>query len=71
MRYTLRAVIAALIGSIPPAIAGEVGSNPNTAFPEIPGMIAQRESAQTNAQSGGGGWLFRRSGNTLTSGSAN
>ncbi len=76
----LRAAIAALgIGSIPPAMAGEGGSNPNTVFTEIPGMIAhaptqtvpgldtvqQRQSAQTNAQSGRGGWLFPPIGNYL------
>jgi hypothetical protein len=41
MKYTLRAAIAALsIGSIPPAMAGEGASNPNTVFTEIPGVIA-------------------------------
>ena len=54
------------IGSIPPAMAGEGGFNPNTAFTEIPSMSApapaaqteQGQSAQINAQSGHGGWLF-------------
>jgi hypothetical protein len=73
MRYTLRAAMAALsIGSIPPAMAGESGSNPNTVFTEIPSVIApapaqtgQRQSVQTNAQSGHGGWLFPPIGNYL------
>jgi hypothetical protein len=72
MKYTLRAAIAALsIGSIPPAMAGEGGSNPNTVATEIPGVIPhapgqteqQRQSAQT--QSGHGGWLFAPIGNYL------
>ena len=72
MKYTLRAAIAALsIGSIPPAMAGEDGFNPNTVVTEIPGVTAhapaqteQRQSAQTNAQSGHG-WLFPPIGNYL------
>ncbi len=80
MKYTLRAAIAALsIGSIPPAMAGEGGSNPNPVFTEIPGVteqapaqtvpgldtIQQRQSAQTNGQSGRRGWLFPPIGNYL------
>ena len=73
MNYTLRAAIAALsIGSIPPAMAGEGGFNPNTVSTEIPSMIAQapsqteqRQSAQTNTRSGNGGWLFPPIGNYL------
>ncbi len=80
MKYTLRAAIAALsIGSIPPAMAGEDGSNPNAVFTKIPGVIThapaqtvpgldtiqQRQSAQTNGQSGRRGWLFPPIGNYL------
>jgi hypothetical protein len=73
MKYTLRAAIAALsIGSIPPAMAGDGGSNPNTVLTEIPGVIThapapteQRQSAQTDARSGRGGWLFPPIGNYL------
>ena len=78
MKYMLRAAIAALsIGSIPPAMAGEGGSNPNTVFTEIPGAVApaqtapgfdtvqQRQSAHTNVQSGHGGRLFPPIGNYL------
>jgi hypothetical protein len=78
----LCAAIAALsIGSIPPAMAGEGGSNPNTVFTEIPGAVApaqtapgfdtvqQRQSAHTNVQSGvpsgHGGRLFPPIGNYL------
>jgi hypothetical protein len=74
MKYTLRAAIAALsIGSIPPAMAADRGSNPNATFTEIPGIIAhapgaqteQRRSAQTDARTGHGGWLFPPIGNYL------
>jgi hypothetical protein len=73
MKYTLRAAIAALsIGSIPPAMAGDSGSNPNTVFTETPGVIMhtparteQRQSAQTDAKSNHGGWLFPPIGNYL------
>ena len=47
MKYTLRAAIAALsIGGIPPAMAGEGGSNPNTGwlFPPIGNYLNQRAS---------------------------
>jgi hypothetical protein len=65
----LRAAIAAVsIGSIPPAIAGEGGPNPNT---ELPGLIAQApaqnvpsidatqpgQAVQTYTQSGRSPWL--------------
>jgi hypothetical protein len=73
MKYTLRAAIAALsIGSIPPAMAGESGSNPNTVVTEIPGVVEhaparteQRQSVQTEVRSGHGGWLFPPIGNYL------
>ena len=73
MNYMLRAAMAALsIGSIPPAIAAVGGANPSNAFTDIPAVIAQaptqaerRQSAQTSAQSGHGGWLFPPIGNYL------
>jgi hypothetical protein len=66
------------IVSIPPAMAGEDGTNPNTVFSEIPGVIAHApaqtspaidtaqppQSAQT--RSGHGGWLFPPIGNYLS-----
>jgi len=78
MKYTLRAAIAALsIGSIPPAMAGDGGSNPNTVLTEIPGVITQapapteqRQSAQTDAGPAMADGCFRRSGITSTSGPA-
>ena len=85
MKYTLRAAIAALsIGSIPPAMAGEDGSNPNTVFTEIPGVIAHaparqfRGSTQYSSASrrrptpspAMADGCFRRSGITSTSGPA-
>jgi hypothetical protein len=69
MKYTLRAAIAALsIGSIPPAMAGDGSSNPTTVLTEIahaPAPTEQRQSAQTDARSGHGGWLFPPIGNYL------
>jgi hypothetical protein len=42
MKFMLRAAMAAVsIGSIPPAMAGENGTNPNRLFTEVPEVIAQ------------------------------
>ena len=76
MNYTLRAAIAALsIASIPPAMAGQDGPNPNTVFTEIPGVIAHAPDQTTPAadtaqqsqstQIGHGEWLFPPIGNYL------
>jgi hypothetical protein len=70
MKFVLRAAIAAVsIGSIPPAMAGEGGPNPNST--EVPGVIAQApaqnipsidakqygQAAQAYTQPGRGPWL--------------
>ena len=72
MKFMLRAAIATVsIGSIPPAMAGEGGPNPNTFSTELPGIIAQApaqnvpsidatqygQAFQTYTQSGHSPWL--------------
>jgi hypothetical protein len=72
MKFVLRAAIAAMsIGSIPPAMAGGGGPNPNTFSTELPGVVAQApaqngpsieatqhgQAVQTYTQSGRGPWL--------------
>ena len=48
MSFALRAALAAVsIGSIPPAIAGEGGPNPNSALTELPGVIVQAPTQNT------------------------
>lgn len=66
VRFVLRtAIVAAGIGSIPPAIAGEGGSDPNTLFAQPPAVIAQPQAqnippaqAGQALQAGRGPWLF-------------
>lgn len=68
MKFAIRAGLVALsIGSIPPAFAGESGTNPNMSFTD-PGIIAeaptqnapaQRErELRTDTQSSRDPWLF-------------